>query len=176
MSSGQKNAVYNTASNAAARQNANSQNSYNSANTAYNTELATPGYTAQEKQAMKQGAIGSLAAASNAAANNIRNRAGMTGNAAGGLAAQQNIARTAGQQQSEALGGLESQFADTRIKGMQNAAAGEAGLSGQQGNLASENNKTAGQMATTPGFWQRLALSAADSAGKIGAAAVGKGR
>jgi hypothetical protein len=155
-SNNQKNQVYNQSQQQAQQGAKNYQQSYDTASGGYGGELADPGYTDAEKQGMTQATTGSLAGAFGAARDRLQAGAARTGNTAGTNATEEQLALQQGRQNAQALGELQGQFADKRIQGQQNALAGEAGLAGQAGNYANENEANAGKMATTPGFWGRV--------------------
>ncbi|MGH9468264.1 MAG: hypothetical protein ACRD1Y_13005 [Terriglobales bacterium] len=156
----QEQSAFGSASNAAATGAANQAASFGPALTGYQSEYTNPGYSAAEKQAMRQAETGSLAGAFGAAAARERDAAARTGNTAGMNATEEELARQQGQQTAQAQGSLAQAFGNARISGQQNALAGESNLYGQatratQGGLSAANQDVAqqGAMARTPGFW-----------------------
>jgi hypothetical protein len=159
MSNGQKNAVFQQSQSQAGQAWNNYQNSYNDANQGYQSELASPGYTAAEKQAMTQATSGSLAGAFGAAQQRLQDQAARTGNSAGVDSTEEQLAMQQGRQNAQALGALQGQFANARIQGTQNALGGENSLANSSGNQSNQALANAGRMATTPGFWSRVLQS-----------------
>ncbi|MGH9484547.1 MAG: hypothetical protein ACRD1F_05785, partial [Terriglobales bacterium] len=102
----QQQQAYGNANQAAQQAFANQNASFTPAEAGYQSELASPGYTAAEKQAMTQADLGSLAGAFGAAAARERDRAAATGNTAGMNATEEELGRQQGQQQAQAMGSL----------------------------------------------------------------------
>lgn len=146
---------------------ANQQAAYGQAMGGYQSELANPGYTAAEQQAMRQATSGSLAGAFGAARARAQNAAARTQNTAGLGAVEEQLALQQGRQNAQALGALDQQLGQARIQGQQNALAGLGGLYGTSTNatdaaMANAGNLvgTQGKVAITPGFWGNVLQSA----------------
>lgn len=172
----QEQQAYNQASQAANQGYANQQASYNQAFGGYSGELASPGYTAAEKQAMTQAETGSLAGAFGAAKARLQNQAARTGNAAGENATEEQLGIEQGQQNAQALGSLQQAFGQARIQGTQNALQGMGNLyntstSAANAGMADQANLvgTQSRVAMQPGFWGSFL------AGALGGAARGFG-
>lgn len=168
MSNGSASKIYNQSAANANQNEKNAQASYGTAQDLYSEEAQNPGYSNAERTGITQAAVGGLAGAANSAITALRNRVAATGNGAGANDTAKTIARTEGEDESQALGGLQEAFANKRIAGTQNAAAGESGLYGEGNSAANQENSTAGNIATQPSFWQRLALGGAAAAAKAG--------
>ncbi|HUX68031.1 MAG TPA: hypothetical protein VMV31_11150 [Terriglobales bacterium] len=162
-------------SNQAAQQGyANQQQSYGSAYGGYQGELANPGFTPAEEQAMTQATSGSLAGAFGAARTRLQDHAARTGNTAGENATEEQLAREQGQQNAQALGNLQQAFGKARIQGQQNALQGLGSLYGTSTNAtdAAMNSGanlvgTQGRMAMQPGFWGSVLAGGLGAAGKM---------
>ncbi|HVA62755.1 MAG TPA: hypothetical protein VNF74_03440 [Terriglobales bacterium] len=162
-------------SNQAAQQGyANQQQSYGSAYGGYQGELANPGYTAAEQQAMTQATTGSLAGAFDAARQRLQNQAARTGNTAGENATEEQLARQQGQQNAQDMGTLQQQFGQARIQGQQNALQGLGGLYGSSTNATDAAISgganlvgTQGRIAMQPGFWGSVLAGGLGTAGRL---------
>lgn len=159
----QEQQAYANANQAAQQDMANQNASFGPALGGYQSELASPGYSTDEKQAMTQAELGSLAGAFGAAAARERDRAARTGNTAGMNATEEQLARAQGQQQAQAMGSLAQGFGNARIQGTQNALGGLSRLYGTSTdatngalNNVSHLVGTQGQVADNPGFWSRV--------------------
>lgn len=159
----QEQQAYANANQAAQQDMANQNASFGPVLGGYESELASPGYSAGEKRAMTQAELGSLAGAFGAAAARERDRAARTGNTAGMNATEEQLARAQGQQQAQAMGSLAQGFGNARIQGTQNALGGlgrlyDASTSAANGAMGNVSRLvgTQGQVADTPGFWSRV--------------------
>lgn len=167
---------YGQASDVASQASQNQQALLGSAMPGYRAELASPGYTPAEQQAITQATEGSLAGAFGAARSRMADTAARTGNPAGYVAGEEELAREQGQQNAQALGGLEEAFGQARIQGEQNALQGLSGLYGEtnpqiSSGLGAQSSLvgTQGRVATQPGFWSRVASNWLSPAGIAGA-------
>lgn len=170
----QQQQAYANANRAAQQGFANQQAAFGQAYGGYTGELANPGYTGAEKQAMRQATSGSLAGAFGAARDRELGAAARTGNAAGLNATEEELARAQGRENAQALGTLEGQFGQARIQGSQNALAGLGGLYGASTNATDSAMRNAGGLVDTqsrvamqPGFWSRLLASGLGAAAAL---------
>ncbi|MGH9475428.1 MAG: hypothetical protein ACRD1C_03745 [Terriglobales bacterium] len=159
----QEQQAFANANTAAQQGQANENAAFTPAMTGYEGELANPGYTAEEQQAMTQAEQGSLAGAFGAARTRENNAASRTGNTAGVNDTNEELAREQGQQEAQAEGSLQQAFGNARIAGTNTALGGMSNLyrgatSAANGGLSSSNSLvgTQGRVATTPGFWGKV--------------------
>lgn len=171
----QQQQAFANATRALQQDNANQQTAYGQAYGGYAGELAAPGFSDAEKQAMRQAVTGSLAGAFGAARNRLLDHAARTGNNAGLNFTEEELARDQGRQNAQDLGALEGEFGQARIQGAQNALAGLGGLYGTSSNAAANamNNAsnlvgTQGRVAMQPGFWSRLLAGGLAATGNLG--------
>jgi hypothetical protein len=170
----QQKQAYANANQAAQQGYQNQQQAYGSAYGGYSGELANPGYSAAEKQAMTQATAGSLAGAFGAARQRLQDQAARTDNTAGENATEEQLGLEQARQNAEAMGGLQGQFGQARIQGTQNALAGMGGLYGTStaATDAAMNNaanlvNTQGRVALQPGFWSSLLAGGLGAAGRM---------
>jgi hypothetical protein len=170
----QQQQAYANANQAAQQGYRNQQQAYGADYGGYSGELAHPGYTAAEQQAMRQATAGSLAGAFGAARQRLSDQAARTGNTAGENATEEQLGLEQGRQNAEAMGALQGQFGQARIQGTQNALSGLGGLYGTSTNATDSamNNaanlvNTQGHMALQPGFWSSLLAGGLGAAGRM---------
>lgn len=159
----QQQAAYGQASGVAKAGAGQSAAAFDPALAGYQGELANPGYTPAEQQAMTQATAGSLAGAFGAARNEATDAAGRTGNWAGYGSTEEELAQEQARENAQAMGGLQQAFGQARIQGEQNALGGLSSLYGQANRetasgLGAESSLvgTQGRVATQPSFLDRL--------------------
>ena len=173
MSRGQASAVNTQGTNLLNTENANSSTALNSVLPAYQAQLANPGYTPAQQNAITQNSLGGIGAAFGAANQNATNTAARTGNAADLTSQQDALAR----ERMQAVGSQEAQNQNTftnAARADRNAAQG--GLSGIFRTSQGGANSTLGTLSgnanagNNKSFWDQL------TSGVLGAGSTALGK
>ena len=170
MSRGQASAVNKEGTNLLNTETGNATTALNSVLPSYQGQLANPGYTPAQQNAITQNSLGGIGAAFGAANQNATNTAARTGNAADLTSQQDALARERMQTVGSQEAANQTNFATDAQKQQQAAQSGLQGIFGTSQGGANSTLSTLSGNANSPqnkGFWDTLWGNVQQGAGAI---------